>query len=67
MKRRVRHGVAVAGGLQPGTYKGDRMSTAAGESLADAGVRGIRQKGLLDQVAAQHILETYFSMRNDLA
>ncbi len=27
--------MAVAGGLQPGTYKGDRMSTAAGESLAD--------------------------------
>ena len=42
-------------------------SHAAGESLAEAGVRGIRQKEMLDQVAAQHILATYFSMRDEPA
>jgi putative Holliday junction resolvase len=36
-------------------------SHAAGQSLAEAGVRGRRQKGMLDQVAAQHILETFFT------
>jgi len=42
-------------------------SHAAGESLAEAGVRGIRQKEMLDQVAAQHILATYFSIRDEAA
>lgn len=34
-------------------------SAAASSQLADAGVHGIRQKPLLDQVAAQHILQAY--------
>ena len=38
-------------------------SHAASQSLADAGVRGRRQKDMRDQVAAQHILETFFSER----
>jgi putative Holliday junction resolvase len=36
-------------------------SRAAGQSLAEAGVHGRRQKAMLDQVAAQHILETFFA------
>ena len=35
-------------------------STAASSHLSELGVRGIRQKPLLDQVAAQHILQAYF-------
>jgi putative holliday junction resolvase len=42
-------------------------SHAAGQSLAAAGVRGRRQKQLLDQVAAAHILQTFFSSRDDTA
>ena len=43
-------------------------SHAAGQSLAAAGVRGRRHKeGLLDQVAAVHILQTFFTARNDAA
>jgi putative Holliday junction resolvase len=40
-------------------------SHAAGLSLAEAGVRGRRQKDMLDQVAAQHILEAFFSAPDD--
>jgi putative Holliday junction resolvase len=36
-------------------------SHAASLALADAGVRGRRQKDMLDQVAAQQILEAYFA------
>jgi putative Holliday junction resolvase len=36
-------------------------SRAASQSLAEAGVHGRRQKGMLDQVAAQHILEAFFA------
>jgi len=36
-------------------------SAAASSQLNEAGVRGIKQKALLDQVAAQHILESYFN------
>jgi putative Holliday junction resolvase len=36
-------------------------SRAAGQSLAEAGVHGRRRKSMLDQVAAQHILETFFA------
>ena len=45
------------------TYLIDERLTshAAGLALAEAGVRGRRQKEMLDQVAAQHILETYFA------
>ncbi len=42
-------------------------SAAAAESLAAAGVRGRRQKELLDQVAAVHILQTFFTARDDAA
>ena len=42
-------------------------SAAAAESLAASGVRGRRQKGLLDQVAAAHILQTFFTARDDAA
>jgi putative Holliday junction resolvase len=42
-------------------------SVAAAESLSAAGVRGHRQKELLDQVAAVHILQTFFSGRHDPA
>ncbi len=35
-------------------------STAASQSLNENGVRGRRQKLMLDQVAAQHILQQYF-------
>jgi putative Holliday junction resolvase len=42
-------------------------SAAAAESLAAAGVRARRQKGLLDQVAAVHILLTFFTARDAAA
>lgn len=35
-------------------------STAASSQLTEAGIRGIKQKPLLDQVAAQQILQAYF-------
>jgi putative Holliday junction resolvase len=38
-------------------------SYAAGQALAGAGIRGRRQKAMIDQVAAQQILETFFSER----
>jgi putative Holliday junction resolvase len=37
-------------------------SHSAGQALAEAGVRGRRRKTVLDRVAAQQILETYFEM-----
>jgi len=40
-------------------------SHAAGQALADAGVRGARQKAVVDQVAAQQILQTFFSLPAD--
>ena len=39
-------------------------STAASEHLSDAGVRGRKQKDMLDQVAAQQILQTFFESGN---
>jgi putative Holliday junction resolvase len=42
-------------------------SRAAAQSLASAGVHGHDQSELLDQVAAMHILETYFSARDESA
>lgn len=36
-------------------------SAAASETLNARGVRGLQQKALLDQVAAQHILEAYLA------
>jgi putative Holliday junction resolvase len=38
-------------------------SRSAGLALAEAGVRGRSQKGAIDQVAAQHILDTFFGTR----
>lgn len=35
-------------------------SSAAGEALVAAGVSGKKQKAVIDQVAAQQILQTYF-------
>ena len=35
-------------------------SAAASSQLAEMGIRGIKQKPLLDQVAAQQILQAYF-------
>jgi putative Holliday junction resolvase len=35
-------------------------STAASSQLTEMGIRGIKQKPLLDQVAAQQILQAYF-------
>lgn len=41
----------------------ERYSSAeASQSLRQAGVAGRRQKAMLDQVAAQHILQSYFDM-----
>jgi putative Holliday junction resolvase len=42
-------------------------SAAASESLREAGVRGRKQKTMLDQVAAQHILQTYLDERRHAA
>ena len=39
----------------------DRLSDRFAASLAEAGVHGRRRKEMLDQVAAQHILETFFA------
>jgi putative Holliday junction resolvase len=36
-------------------------SAAASSQLAEMGVRGVKQKPLLDQVAAQQILQAYFN------
>jgi putative Holliday junction resolvase len=42
----------------------ERLTSAtAGLALAEAGVRGRRQKDMLDQVAAQQILQAYFASR----
>ena len=42
-------------------------SRTASQSLASAGVHGRDQSEMLDQVAAMHILETYFSARDESA
>lgn len=36
-------------------------SVSASAQLTEMGVRGIRQKPMIDQVAAQHILQAYFN------
>lgn len=36
-------------------------STAASQTLHENGVRGVKQKVMIDQVAAQHILQQYFN------
>ncbi|MBA4141519.1 MAG: Holliday junction resolvase RuvX [Nitrosospira sp.] len=42
-------------------------SVGASTSLFEAGVKGIRQKPVLDQVSAQLILQTYFDTRHATA
>jgi putative Holliday junction resolvase len=42
-------------------------SVAAADSLATAGIRARRQKRLLDQIAAVHILQTFFTARDAAA
>ncbi len=45
----------------PVTLVDERLSSAeASESLRQAGIGGRRQKPMLDQVAAQHILQSFF-------
>lgn len=45
----------------PVTLVDERLSSAeASQSLREAGIGGRRQKPMLDQVAAQHILQSYF-------
>jgi putative Holliday junction resolvase len=45
----------------PVTLVDERLSSAeASQSLKEAGIGGRRQKPMLDQVAAQHILQSYF-------
>ncbi|MBI2313977.1 MAG: Holliday junction resolvase RuvX [Betaproteobacteria bacterium] len=42
-------------------------SAAAAESLREAGLAGRKQKSALDQVAAQHVLQTYFDTHRHAA
>ncbi|HEU5283424.1 MAG TPA: Holliday junction resolvase RuvX [Burkholderiales bacterium] len=49
---------------RPARLVDERLTSAtASMALAEAGVRGRRQKEMLDQVAAQHILQAYFASR----
>jgi putative Holliday junction resolvase len=46
----------------------ERLTSVSAElALAEAGLRGRRQKGVIDQVAAQHILDTFFGMQSHAA
>jgi putative Holliday junction resolvase len=46
----------------------ERLTTrVAGLALADAGVRGRRQKDVVDQIAAQQILQAFFASCDDAA
>jgi len=46
----------------------ERLTSRSAElALAEAGVRGRSQKGVIDQVAAQHILDAYFGVHSDAA
>lgn len=50
----------------PATLVDERLTShSAGLALAEAGVHGRRQKEILDQVAAQHILQAYLDNRAD--
>ena len=42
-------------------------SVAASQTLGEIGIKGQRQKSLLDQIAAQHILQHYFDTPNNNA
>ena len=44
----------------------ERLSSAeASQSLRESGISGRKQKPMLDQVAAQHILQSYFDSLNN--
>jgi putative Holliday junction resolvase len=41
----------------------ERLSSAeASQSLSESGIKGRKQKSMLDQIAAQVILQSYFDM-----
>ena len=54
---------ALYGLVNVGLFDERLTSSTASMALAEAGVRGRRQKEMLDQVAAQHILQAYFASR----
>lgn len=58
--RRFAHGLEVRFGRLVALVDERLSSHAASLALDDAGVRGRRQKDMLDQVAAQQILQAYF-------
>ncbi len=50
----------------PAELVDERLSSdSASLALNEAGVRGRRQKDMLDQVAAQHILQAFFDTKHD--
>jgi putative Holliday junction resolvase len=52
----------------PTVMMDERLSSAhASLSLDEIGIRGMDQKEMLDQVAAQHILQSYFDTRQHAA
>lgn len=52
----------------PTVMMDERLSSAhASLSLNEIGIRGMDQKEMLDQVAAQHILQSYFDARQHAA
>jgi putative holliday junction resolvase len=59
--RRFAHGLERRFGIESRLVDERLTSHAAGQSLAEAGVRGRRRKEMIDQVAAQHILDTFFA------
>lgn len=57
--RRFAHQLEGRFGLKTVLVDERHSSTAASEDLNEAGVRGRKQKAVLDQVAAQRILQSY--------
>lgn len=57
--RRFAHQLEGRFGLKTAFVDESLSSAAASEDLNEAGVRGRRQKAVLDQVAAQRILQSY--------
>ena len=57
--RRFAHQLEGRFGLKVVLVDERHSSTAASEDLTEAGVRGRKQKAVLDQVAAQRILQSY--------
>ena len=61
--RRFAHQLEGRFGLKVVLVDERHSSTAASEDLNEAGVRGRKQKAVLDQVAAQRILQSYLDGR----